>query len=472
MRFSPRASKGAIAPFGVAVLVFVLAPARAGYQDLNSLISRSANVAESSRDHAVASPFGKIRAATFSFPRPIGSGAPAPIGYGLGRLPREPEIADLILSRATLDAEFSRVNRTRKGDRLVPRQHAERHAPPMQREDATARLQSTHAANSPERTTAGESETTGAGRPMPEPDWFAVDALEPDAASARSAPEASPTIRSTRVYFGSEPIGGTLSTIEPWAPGEGPVVEPPSRVAAIAPGEARLFEEPSDSAAIAPADAPASEQSSQDAGGLGEPGVDGNTALASLAPAEGGETIAEKGEVTGEGRAPQSPAERLGLAGPIRERAEKCLAEAVYFEARGEPVRGQMAVAQVVMNRVFSGYYPETVCGVVYQNAHRRLACQFTFACDGQRDRIAEPDAWERAKNIARDTLDGKYWLTDIGKATHYHAYWVHPGWVRTMRKLDKIGVHTFYRPLRWGDGDRSPVWGDASATSELVNKL
>ena len=65
-----------------------------------------------------------------------------------------------------------------------------------------------------------------------------------------------------------------------------------------------------------------------------------------------------------------------------RAREEKCLSEVIYFEARGEAVRGQIAVAQVVMNRVFSGKYPNTVCGVVYQNKHRHMACQFTFACD------------------------------------------------------------------------------------------
>ncbi|MBO0712881.1 MAG: cell wall hydrolase, partial [Acetobacteraceae bacterium] len=140
--------------------------------------------------------------------------------------------------------------------------------------------------------------------------------------------------------------------------------------------------------------------------------------------------------------------------------------------ARGEPVRGQIAVAQVVMNRVFSGYYPDNVCGVVYQNANRRFACQFTFACDGRRDRVDEPDAWRRAKEIARDTLDGKLWLPDVGKATHYHAYWVRPVWIREMHKLDRIGVHTFYRPRNWGDGADAPVWGDAATTKEEVEKL
>ncbi len=143
-------------------------------------------------------------------------------------------------------------------------------------------------------------------------------------------------------------------------------------------------------------------------------------------------------------------AERLGLEGPARARAEKCLAEAIYFESRGESKRGQIAVAQVVLNRVFSGYYPNDVCKTVYQNAHRHLACQFTFACDDVKDVIREPDMWVQAKQISADMLDGKLWLESVGRATHYHAYWVHPSWVREMRKLDRIGVHTFYRPKRW----------------------
>jgi hypothetical protein len=87
---------------------------------------------------------------------------------------------------------------------------------------------------------------------------------------------------------------------------------------------------------------------------------------------------------------PSSPAQRLKLDGKERERAERCLANSVYFEARSEPFRGQVAVTQVVLNRVFSPFYPNDICSVVYQNANRRLACQFTFACDGQRDVITE----------------------------------------------------------------------------------
>jgi spore germination cell wall hydrolase CwlJ-like protein len=159
----------------------------------------------------------------------------------------------------------------------------------------------------------------------------------------------------------------------------------------------------------------------------------------------------------------KTPAERLGLSGKARDKAERCLADAVYFEARGEPLRGQKAVAQVVLNRVFSGRYPNDVCGVVYQNAWRHLACQFTFACTGRAlNRRGEPHMWHRAKRIARDMLDGRIWLTEVGRATHYHAYWVHPYWVGQMARLYKLGVHTFYRPRAWGSGANAPIWSSA----------
>ena len=174
--------------------------------------------------------------------------------------------------------------------------------------------------------------------------------------------------------------------------------------------------------------------------------------LASLGalPDAGSTTLANKGQVTGEEAQPRSPAERLGLRGKSLAKAEKCLADAIYFESRGEVKKGQIAVAQVVVNRAFSGFYPNDICGVVYQNANRYLACQFTFACEGKKLIVEEPDMWKQATEIAHDMLDGKLWLDEIGKATHYHAYWVRPIWVREMRKIDRIGVHTLYRPRAW----------------------
>jgi spore germination cell wall hydrolase CwlJ-like protein len=147
----------------------------------------------------------------------------------------------------------------------------------------------------------------------------------------------------------------------------------------------------------------------------------------------------------------------------------------VYFEARGEAVRGQIAVAQVVMNRVFSPFYPKTVCDVVYQNAGRHLACQFTFACDGKPDVVTEPDAWERARHIARDMLDGKLWMPDVAKSTHYHDSWARPNWIGEMRRMDRLGGLIFYRPRNWGDGSDEPHWGDAKTTAReaaIIQKM
>src|SRR5258708_36626295 len=130
---------------------------------------------------------------------------------------------------------------------------------------------------------------------------------------------------------------------------------------------------------------------------------------------ESGESVAVKGEVNADNQHAKTPAERLGLFDEkSRAKSEKCLAEAVYFEARGEAVRGQIAVAQVVMNRAFSGFYPSTVCGVVYQNKHRHLAGQFTFACDKVADAVREPDMWDRARQIANAMPDGRVWLPEV----------------------------------------------------------
>ena len=157
---------------------------------------------------------------------------------------------------------------------------------------------------------------------------------------------------------------------------------------------------------------------------------------------------------------PPSPAERLHLEGKERVKAERCLANAIYFEARSEPVRGQMAVAQVVVNRAFSGFYPNDICGVVYQNASRHLACQFTFACDGKSKLINERGSWARANRIAKQTLDGQIYVPEVAKSTHYHAVYVHPNWVNEMKKMVRFGTHNFYRPIAWGNGAENPAWG------------
>lgn len=157
---------------------------------------------------------------------------------------------------------------------------------------------------------------------------------------------------------------------------------------------------------------------------------------------------------------PPSPAQRLNLDEKEYAKALRCLANAIYWEARSEPVRGQMAVAQVVLNRVFSPFYPKDVCSVVYQNAHRHLSCQFTFACDGKRKTITERGHWARANRIAKQTLDGQIYVPEVAKSTHYHASYVNPIWNREMKKLVKFGLHSFYRPYAWGTGEDMPAWG------------
>jgi spore germination cell wall hydrolase CwlJ-like protein len=125
---------------------------------------------------------------------------------------------------------------------------------------------------------------------------------------------------------------------------------------------------------------------------------------------------------------------------------QQCLAAGVYFEARGEAVKGQAAVAQVILNRVRNPTYPNTICGVVYQNEKWRNRCQFSFACDGIKDRVASPSHWKTAEDVAMAVTAGKVWLPEIGSSTHYHATYVKPRWARTMEKMKKIGQHIFYR--------------------------
>jgi spore germination cell wall hydrolase CwlJ-like protein len=130
----------------------------------------------------------------------------------------------------------------------------------------------------------------------------------------------------------------------------------------------------------------------------------------------------------------------------LRQAEENCLARAVYFEARSESALGQMAVAKVILNRVKSPNYPNTICGVVYQGSQRRNSCQFSFACDGQPDDVRQPGAWAQAKHIAQRAIKGDPGVAaKLGGALHYHADYVKPKWARSMRKAIKVGRHIFY---------------------------
>lgn len=127
----------------------------------------------------------------------------------------------------------------------------------------------------------------------------------------------------------------------------------------------------------------------------------------------------------------------------------ECLSDALYFEARGESVKGQFAVAEVIMNRVDSSAYPNDVCGVIRQGTGKKYQCQFTFTCDGNAEVIHEKRAYVNVGKIARAVLDASdLSLTD--GATHYHTKAVSPSWARKFPRTATIGVHHFYRqPVR-----------------------
>jgi spore germination cell wall hydrolase CwlJ-like protein len=134
------------------------------------------------------------------------------------------------------------------------------------------------------------------------------------------------------------------------------------------------------------------------------------------------------------------------------EREARCLAEGIYFEARGESVRGQLAVGRVILNRVASDAYPNTICGVVYQNDDKRNRCQFSFACDGKEDTITEPSVWAEVQGyttwlLANHTKPGteSQLLASLGDSTHYHADYVNPRWANYLTLTVRIGRHLFY---------------------------
>lgn len=413
------------APFGLGLLVFGLMPTSIGHQDVLSLLIRQPEVTQRARAHALSSTFSTIHVATFSLPRPIGTLIPE----FPGRLAHfDPDITGSIVRDDPIGigtSRFTTINRRLKGGSLAPREKPEPETGPSRyltpgRVKTVSFPRPADVPSMIELPVAADiaPKLDEASTPGPE----ALEELVPQA-NLRTEPIAddNPATQLATLYFSNPPAGIQLSSLQPW------------------PAEHDLIMQPSmqDSAAIPAA----------------------TTSAARM--------VAPKGQVTGPSQRPKSPAERLGLDTKARAKAEKCLAEAVYFESRGEPKRGQIAVAQVVMNRVFSGYYPNDVCDVVYQNKHRYNACQFTFACDSVKDVVNDPPLWKQAMEIARDTLDGHLWLHDIGKSTHYHAYWVSPWWVGTMRKLSRIGVHTFYRPKRWGDGTDEPVWGPGATAQQ-----
>ena len=468
--------------FWLSAFVAAFAPSSIGYQDLAAYLARQPGVSERWHDYLIASPFGTVHAATFSFSRPIGTTLSEPIGARTVALdPRSLDVkvwfgdGSSSLLRSAVQVAYPTVNRRLKGNRLpqepAPASGGTETLPPLQpvntpasahpnpppptppssgplpksverldeslapvdafgdlptdlsiseSDDVTASLPPV-AQSAPERGGAHDAEADEDAFLADKPPEIPPAGESAEGYSAQS-PYSSmsylnedPAERNSQLYFGGG-VMGARSSLEQWPLGAEPVVVSRAHVP---------------DAKLAALEAPA-------------------------AVALEGENFAGMDDV-----GPLvTPAVRLGLEGKERMKAEKCLADAVYFEARGEVLRGQQAVAQVIMNRVFSGYYPNNVCGVVYQNAHRHLRCQFTFACEGKDlSKVDELDMWEQAKTISRDMLDGKIWLSEVGHATHYHAYWVHPSWVHEMKKMYRLGVHTFYRPRAWSDAPEGPIW-------------
>jgi spore germination cell wall hydrolase CwlJ-like protein len=457
--------KGArFASFGFGLCVFALIPNETGYQDIASLLARQPGVAERWQKRVFSSAVASIQVATFSFGRPIGTASRASATFQLASLDNQGIDVTGSLTRNPIvqappryqASDFPKVNRALKGDRLAnltPEVTAPAEASPSNEDPSTSNASvmgaKTAAAMPAAQPAPLDPELAEALKAPPLPQYPQYDvamSLEiqpltdskaaPDAAVAVEPPRDGFSVKTASLFFGSSSLGASIDSMERWQPGEEPLIVLP-------------------------------------------PGPDPDMKVTASLPAtvdnatKAGESIASKGEVNSDNQRVKTPAERLGLFDEkARSRHEKCLAEAVYFEARGEAVRGQIAVAQVVMNRAFSGFYPNTVCGVVYQNKHRHLACQFTFACDNVADVVREPDMWDRARKIAKAMLDGQLWLPEVAKSTHYHAYWVHPSWVHEMKKMYKFGVHTFYRPRAWGDGSEAPSWGNQAQTLEISAKL
>ncbi len=124
----------------------------------------------------------------------------------------------------------------------------------------------------------------------------------------------------------------------------------------------------------------------------------------------------------------------------------RCLAEALYYEARGEGVEGQEAIAEVVIHRMHDRNFPHTICGVVYQGAGHR-GCQFSFTCDGELNEPKSRYAWYEAQLVAARIMTGEIQLHDITEdAVNFHAVYVQPDWANHMVRTIQIGNHIFYR--------------------------
>ena len=135
----------------------------------------------------------------------------------------------------------------------------------------------------------------------------------------------------------------------------------------------------------------------------------------------------------------------LSLPVPKSDKQMSCLAEALYFEARGEPIKGQLAVGEVILNRVEDTRYPSSICKVINQGTGRRFACQFTYTCDGKLETVNERKPYEMALKIAKILMTTHDRKLTRG-STHYHSNYVNPKWSKKFERVAKFGRHIFYR--------------------------
>jgi spore germination cell wall hydrolase CwlJ-like protein len=172
----------------------------------------------------------------------------------------------------------------------------------------------------------------------------------------------------------------------------------------------------------------------------------------------GATQTADRGADAASADLPQTPVAANAIAAKpspvevamVKISAEKrCLAEALYYEARGEGIAGEEAVAEVIFHRMHMRNYPPSVCGVVYQGAQDGVACQFSFVCNGDMTRPKSPVEWQQANLLAEKILSGYMQLVDAtGGATSYHTIFVAPDWSSSLEKTVQIGNHVFFRPL------------------------
>lgn len=164
--------------------------------------------------------------------------------------------------------------------------------------------------------------------------------------------------------------------------------------------------------------------------------------------------------------APRFSLDALGADPLSATSALDCMTAAIYYEAANEPITGQRAVAQVILNRLRHPAFPNSVCDVVFQGSERTSGCQFTFTCDGSLARAPAAQLWLRARGVAAAALGG-FVETSVGHATHYHATYVLPYWAPRLEKLTTIGTHIFYQ---WqGDWARPAAFSDHYAMKEVL---